>query len=84
MQLAGITISRLAVLVLAQRLTLAGHDDVGTLLLITDASGDAIVGLSIADRDAIISVLDDPPKSLAPLRTVLVDEHRWRVREGLV
>ena len=84
MQLAGLDISRIAILVLAQRLTFAGHDDIGAVLLIADASGDTIVGLSIADREAIISVLDDPPKGLAHLRAVLVDEHSWRLREGLV
>jgi hypothetical protein len=42
------------------------------------------VGLRIADRLAIIDVLDDAPEGLAGLRDVLVTEHRWRVRHGMV
>ena len=44
----------------------------------------ALVALSIADREAILRVLDDPPTGLAELRGVLVAEHEGRVRDGLV
>ena len=44
----------------------------------------ALVALSIADREAILRVLDDPPAGLAELRGVLLAEHERRVREGLV
>ena len=35
------------------------------------------------DREAILSVLKDPPYELAELRGVLLREHEWRLREGL-
>jgi hypothetical protein len=35
-------------------------------------------------REAILRVLDDPPEGLADLPAVLLEEHTWRVREGLV
>jgi hypothetical protein len=42
-----------------------------------------IVALSIEDRERILR-LDDSPVGLAELRDVLLQEHEWRVREGLV
>jgi hypothetical protein len=38
----------------------------------------------VPDREAIIRTLDDAPDSLAELRGVLLREHEWRLREGLV
>lgn len=43
-----------------------------------------IVALTIEDRWRILRALDDPPDGLAELRGVLLREHEWRVREGLV
>lgn len=43
-----------------------------------------IVALSIDDRERILQALDDPPDGLAELRGVLLREHEWRVREGLI
>jgi hypothetical protein len=43
-----------------------------------------VLALTIDDREAILRALDDPPDSLAELRGVLLREHEWRVREGLV
>jgi hypothetical protein len=42
------------------------------------------VALTIADREAILRVLEDCPDGLAELRGVLLGEHEWRRREGLV
>jgi hypothetical protein len=42
------------------------------------------VALTIPDREAILRALDDPPKGLAELRGVLLREHEWRLRVGLV
>jgi hypothetical protein len=36
------------------------------------------------EREQILRALDDPPEGLAELRGVLVREHDWRAREGLV
>ena len=43
-----------------------------------------MLALTIADREAILRALDDPSAGLAELRGVLLHEHEWRVREGLV
>jgi len=44
-----------------------------------------IVALTIADRESILRALDDPPSDgLAEPRGVLLREHEWRAREGLV
>ncbi len=81
MQLAGIAIP---------------DDDVRELARLVDEPTDAvlekalelgtkIVALSIDDRERISRALDDPPTTqLAALRSLLLREHEWRVREGLV
>jgi hypothetical protein len=44
-----------------------------------------IVALSIDDRERILRALDDPSTDgLAELRGVLLGEHEWRRRVGLV
>lgn len=43
-----------------------------------------ILALTIDDRERILRALGDPPDGLAELRGVLLREHEWRVREGLV
>jgi hypothetical protein len=82
-QLAGIPVARELVLELADRLALFGADDTAALLLIAHACEDDAVGLSIADREAIISVLYKAPDGLEPLRSVLLAEHVGRRRSGL-
>ena len=45
----------------------------------------AVVALTVADRERILSALDDVrTDALAELRGVLLSEHEWRDREGLV
>ena len=39
---------------------------------------------AIAEPEAILRALDDPPAGLAELRGVLLREHEWRKRVGLV
>lgn len=49
------------------------------------ALGTAVVALTIEDRERILWALDDAKTdALAELRSVLLQEHEWRVREGLV
>jgi len=49
------------------------------------ALGTLVVALTIDDRERILWVLDDVrTDALAELRSVLLQEHEWRVREGLV
>ncbi len=44
-----------------------------------------ILALTVTDRESILRALDEPPTdALAELRGVLLREHQWRVREGLV
>jgi len=47
-------------------------------------SKQSLVALSIQDREQILRTLDDPPEALAELRGVLLSEHKWRSREGLI
>jgi hypothetical protein len=41
------------------------------------------VALTIPDRVAVLTVLDDPPKGLEELRAVLLSEQKWRRSEGM-
>ena len=44
-----------------------------------------VVALTIEDRERVLWALDDVrSEALAELRAVLLQEHEWRVREGLV
>jgi hypothetical protein len=43
-----------------------------------------VVALTIADREAVLRVLEDAPDGLAELRGVLLREAEWRRRERLV
>jgi hypothetical protein len=43
------------------------------------------LALTIVDRESILRALDEPlTDALAEFRGVLLSEHEWRVREGLV
>jgi hypothetical protein len=42
------------------------------------------IALTVTEREQILRALDDPPSGLTELRRVLLAEHEWRVREGLV
>ena len=47
--------------------------------------GTTVLALTVADRERILWALDDArTNALAELRAVLLQEHEWRVREGLV
>lgn len=54
-----------------------------TLIVALEAE-QKLVALSIQGREAILSALDDPTLELAQLRGVLLREHEWRMRVGLV
>jgi hypothetical protein len=43
-----------------------------------------VLALSIEDRERILRALEECPDSLGDLRAVLLQEHVWRVREGIV
>ena len=61
-------------------IAITDHDTIEGALV----SGQPDVALTIADRVAILTVLDDPPEGLAELRAVLLAEHVGRRRTGLV
>jgi hypothetical protein len=84
MQLAGISVSDKFVLELAGLLRDGGFVDTADLLEHAYDSERRVVALSIASREAILRVLEDCPDGLGELRGVLLREHEWRVREGLV
>jgi hypothetical protein len=70
---------------LARLLFGAGLEDTGDALLVALDAEQDLVALSVADREAILRVLDDPPIGLAELlRGVLLAEHQGRMRDGLV
>jgi hypothetical protein len=49
------------------------------------ALGTVVLALTVEDRERIRRAVDDVrTDALAELRSVLVQEHEWRVREGLV
>ena len=84
MQLAGLGVPDEQVLDLVDMLRDAGYEQTAERLRWAVRYGDELVGLRIADRLAILDVLDEAPEGLTDLRGVLVSEHRWRVRHGLV
>jgi hypothetical protein len=83
-RLAGVSVREENVAALAALLYAAGFEDTGVALLVALDAEQALVALSIADREAILRVLDDPPTGLAELRGVLVADHEGPVRDGLV
>jgi hypothetical protein len=83
-RLAGIPVCDEDVLELARLLHEAGFDDTADALTVALEAELPLVALSIADREAILRALDDPPIELAELHGVLLREHQWRVRVGLV
>jgi hypothetical protein len=49
------------------------------------ALDDEVVALTVEDRERIMWALDDVrTDALAELRSVLLQEHEWRAREGLI
>jgi hypothetical protein len=84
MMLAGIPVSNQDVLELAGLLWNAGFDDTAEALTVALEAEQALVALSIADREAILRTLDDPPIGLAELHGVLLREHESRTRQRLV
>jgi hypothetical protein len=85
MQLAGIPIRDQDVLELADLLRAGGFEDVAHKLDHALLMETVVLALTVTDRESILRALDDPPSdALAELRGVLLAEHEWRMREGLV
>ena len=82
--LAGVPVPDARVLELARRLAdaelAATADKLDTAL----APGNpGALALDVADREAILRVLEDGPAEFGELRAVLLQEHVWRKRDGL-
>ncbi len=84
MMRAGIPVADKNVLELARLLRQAGFDDGAEKLEKGHDAETRVLALTIEDRECILRALDDPPAGLAELRGVLLLEHEWRVRDGLV
>jgi len=84
MRLAGLDITDDLALELVTRLRRADFEHQADTIEGALVSGQADVSLTIADRLAVLTVLEDPPDGLAELRGVLLSEHEWARREGLV
>jgi hypothetical protein len=84
MMLAGVPVPDADVLELARLLREAGFDATAEWLEAAYDREAKVLALTIPDREAILRALDDPPGALAELRGVLLREHEWRVRTGLV
>jgi hypothetical protein len=78
-RLAGVSVHEQDVADLARLLFAAGFEDTGDVLLVALDAEQDLVALSVADRQAILRVLDDPPHGLAELRGVLLAAHGKRV-----
>jgi hypothetical protein len=84
MQLAGVPVRDPSVLELALLLRDAGLDETADRLETAYDAEVKVLALTIADREAILRALEEYPDALAELRGVLIGEHEWRRREGLV
>jgi hypothetical protein len=84
MMLAGVPVADVDVLELARLVRKAGFDHTAERLENAWHVECKVLALTIPEREEVLRLLDDPPDGLAELRGVLVREHEWRVREGLV
>ena len=85
MMLAGIPVRDQDVLELARLLREGGFIDVAAKLEDGYDVETKVLALSIVDRESNLRALDDAPTDgLAELRSVLLREHEWSIRQGLV
>jgi hypothetical protein len=84
MMVAGVPVRNQDVLHMTGLMDDSGFHDTAEALVVALEADQALVPLTIEDREAIWRALDDPSEGLAELRGVLLAEHEGRVREGLV
>jgi hypothetical protein len=84
-QLAGISIRDDDVLQLAELLRDGGFEVVADKLTKALLLETKVLALTVTGRESMLWALDEAPTDgLAELRGVLLAEHEWLVREGLV
>jgi hypothetical protein len=83
-RLAGVPVKKRLVLELAIMLRRSDYAHTADTLEGATVTNQADVPLTVADRIAILNVLEDPPEGLEELRATLLEGHVWRQREGLV
>jgi hypothetical protein len=83
MFLAGLQVPDARVLELAHRLSTAGFQELGERLEAAWRREVKVFGLGVADREAILRVLEDCPEELTDLRATLLQEHVGRQRDGI-
>lgn len=81
--LAGLPVSNDATSELAILVRTTGGDELADRLERALNHDVKLLALTIPERTIILSALEDPPQPLAELRAVLLNEHEWRVREGV-
>jgi hypothetical protein len=82
--IAGIKVRDGYLLELATMLRYAGCDETAERLADTILADKSRINLTVDDREAILSVLFDPPNNeLAELRGVLLQDRAWRHAHGL-
>ena len=84
MMLAGLRVRDPDVLELAGLLRAADFENVAERLENAYDAETKVLALTVPEREAILRALDEPPACLAELRGVLLREHEWRKRVGLV
>lgn len=75
---AGIRLSREPTLELAAMLTRGGFDHTSRVLLDAVTKEHEFVALTVANREAILAVLDHPAQELVDLRCALFSELNWQ------
>jgi hypothetical protein len=82
MFLAGVEVRDADLLDVARRLRKAGLDDTAAKIERAWADENQMLALETDDREALLHVLVDGPNELAPLRSVLLQEHERKLAGG--
>ena len=72
--LAGVSVPRVLLPDVAERLVHAGFNATASKLLTASSEGGGVVALTLSERDEILAVLDDSPPGLEELCRVLREE----------
>ncbi|HKY24730.1 MAG TPA: hypothetical protein VJM07_06215 [Gaiella sp.] len=82
MFLAGVDVPDRTILHLARRLRDADHVTLADKLEAAWRADDSAIALETADREALLTILDDAPAELSRLQSVLLQEHERKLGGG--